>query len=89
MKRNEKRNEKDIKNALPTVFRAMYFYITGHLLLLISAISERGETELSRILIPKPYQTGEMIETVICAMTVLCAGWLLMTYIIEKEKYRQ
>lgn len=71
------------------VFKALYFFVIGHLLLLTSAIYEHGQTEFSRSLVPKTYMIQEMIDSVVAAMLVLTAGWLFITYLIEKEKAKK
>ena len=80
---------KYIRNNAGYYFSALYLFVMGHLLLLTSAIYERGTTELSRYLIPKISQTGEMIESVFASVTVLFAGWLIINSLFAADKEKQ
>lgn len=77
---------KYIKNNAGYYFRAMYYAVIGHLLLLTSAIYERGTTEFSRYLIPRISQAGEMIESIFASVLVLLAGWLIINYLFSADE---
>ncbi len=51
--------------------KLLYYILLGHLLLLISAVYEKGSTDFSKRLIPNTFQVPEMIEALLAAVTVL------------------
>lgn len=65
--------------------RFLYFVLLGALLILLAAVNEQGETELSRTLIPRFSEVPEMIEAIIAGVTLTTAGGLGASY-IEREK---
>lgn len=62
-------------------WRLMYFVLLGHLLLLTSAVYERGETEFSRLLVPEYHMVPQMLEALLASMTVLVVWAFLYCYI--------
>ncbi len=81
-----------IRKKADRLFRAMFLGVTGHLLLLTSAICEKGETELSKTLIPSVSQIDGMIEAIVAAAVVLIVGRAVLAIIVlngeKSDSYR-
>lgn len=71
-----------IRKCVPYFFKLLYFYITGHLLLLISAIAENGKTALSCSLLPNRFEAEEMMESIVVAAVILLIGRIIFYFIL-------
>ncbi len=67
------------------VIKLAFFIIIFASLLLLSAVAEHGETEMSRRLVPRMQDVPQMIEALVAAMTFAVAGGAASCY-IEKRK---
>lgn len=74
-----------MKKYVPYFFKVLYFFIIGELLLLISAIAEKGETEFSCALLPDRFAAEEMIESIIAAALILFVGRMIFDLIFLSD----
>ena len=75
-----------MKNKYVQCWKLMYFVLLGHLLLLTSAVFEKGSTCFSRCLVPRLSEVPEMLEAFLASMTVLVVWAIVFCYIELKEK---
>lgn len=64
-------------------FRLVYITLIGAALLLLSAVSERGETEMSRILVTHFYEVPEMIEALLAGFAMASFGAVAASYLLK------
>ena len=80
------------KGGLETVMKAenivkrAYHIVIFAALMLLSAVSEHGETEMSKILVPRMHEVPRMIEALIAGMTFAVAGGTAAAYIEKKNE---
>lgn len=67
------------------LLKLLYFVLFGDALLLLSAIAENGETELSRRLITGYWQVPEMLEALLMCLLILVSG-AFAYYLAERER---
>ena len=60
--------------------------VLGAALLLLSAVAERGETEMSRTLVRKMSDVPEMIEAIIASAAAVTVGGAAASYIEKNGK---
>ena len=79
------------KGGLETVMKAenivklAYYIVIFAALMLLSAVSEHGETEMSKILVPRMHEVPRMIEALIAAMSAAVGGGAAACYIENKS----
>ena len=68
------------------IIRLAYLVLIFSALLLLSAVAERGGTEMSRILVPRMDEVPRMIESLVAGMTLTVAGGTAAAYIEKTER---
>ncbi|MBR6918074.1 MAG: hypothetical protein IKN38_07815 [Clostridia bacterium] len=63
------------------LLRLVYHLLLGAALLLLSAVAEGGDTEMSRSLVHSMTQVPQMIEALVAGMTLAVGGGTLAAYI--------
>lgn len=66
-------------------WKLMYFVLLGHLLILTSAVYERGKTPFSRLLVPRCYMVPQMLEALLASMMILVI-WAFLYFYINRDK---
>jgi|GEM_PF-2188733 len=66
------------------VIKLVYFLIFGAALLLLSAVAENGETEMSRVLVRRMSDVPQMIEALVAGFAFAVTGAAAAAY-IERE----
>ncbi|MBQ7670226.1 MAG: hypothetical protein IJS45_05850 [Clostridia bacterium] len=64
-------------------FRFIYILLIGAALLLLSAVSEHGETEMSRVLVGNFHDVPEMIEALIAGFALTALGAAAASYLLK------
>ena len=80
----EKTAVETVEKTIGYVIRLAFFIIIFDALLLLSAVAEHGETEMSARLVPHIYEVPEMIEALVAALTVSVAGGAAASYMENK-----
>ena len=75
-----------MKTNIGNIVKLAYFVVIFASLLLLSAVAERGETEMSRRLVPRMFEVPQMIEALIAGMTFAGAGGTAAAYIEKKNE---
>ncbi len=68
------------------IIRLFMLTVLGASLLLLSAVAERGETEMSRTLVRKMSEVPEMIEALLASAAAVTAGGAAASYIENNKK---
>ena len=68
------------------IIRLLMLTVLGAALLLLSAVAERGETEMSRALVRKMSEVPEMIEALLASAAAVTAGGAAASYIEKNGK---
>ncbi len=74
------------KRVQENIIKLAYHAVLFASLLLLSAVAEHGETEMSKVLVPRMSDVPGMIEALVAAMTVSVAGGALSHYIVSKDR---
>lgn len=75
-----------MKNKYVKWWKLMYFALLGHLLLLTSAVYEKGSTDFSNRLVPRLSDVPEMLEALLASMAVLILWAVVFCYIEIRDK---
>ena len=68
------------------IIRLFMLTVLGASLLLLSAVAEHGETEMSRTLVRKMSEVPEMIEALLASAAAVTAGGAAASYIENNKK---
>ena len=68
---------KSVKN----IIKLAYFTVIFAALLLLSAVAEHGQTEWSRVLVPRMHEVPKMIEALAAGMAITVGGGAAGVYL--------